>query len=67
MKGKGTATAIFLLRRLSKRAIEMQRNLYLHFIDYKKGFDTVKHQEMLEILARLRMDEEDKKVIRNLY
>ena len=37
VKGKGTTNAIFLLRMLSERAIEMQKDVYLCFIDYEKN------------------------------
>ena len=67
VKGKGTANAIFLLRMLSERAIEMQKDLYLCFIDYEKAFDTVRHQELLRMLERLGVDEKDMRIIRNLY
>ena len=59
VKGKGTTNAIFLLRMLSERAIEMQKDVYQCFIDYEKVFDTVRNQEMLRILARLEVDESD--------
>ena len=39
VKGKGTANVIFLLRMISERAIEMQRDVFLCFIDYQKAFD----------------------------
>ena len=52
-KSKGTANAIFLLGMISERAIEMQRNVFLCFIDYQKAFDTVKHEEMLKMWVRL--------------
>ena len=67
VKGKGTANAIFLLRMICERAIEMQRDVYLCFIDYQKAFDTVRHEEMMRMLARLEVDEKDIRVIRNLY
>ena len=67
MKGKGTANAIFLLRMICERAIEMQRDVYLCFIDYQKAFDTVKHEEMLRILVRLGIDNQDARLIKNLY
>ena len=67
VKGKGTTNAIFILRMLSERAIEMQKDVYLCFIDYEKAFDTVRHQEMLGMLARLGVDEKDLRVIKNLY
>ena len=67
VKGKGTANAIFLLRIISERAIEMQRDIFLCFIDYQKAFDTVKHDEMLKMLVRLGLDDRDIRLIRNLY
>ena len=35
MPDKGTRNAIFLLRMLSERSIEMQKDLYVCFIDYE--------------------------------
>ena len=45
---KGTANAIFSLRTLMERAIEVQKDLYLCFIDYSKAFDKVhvKHSDL---------------------
>ena len=34
---------IFVLRRIIKRSIENQYDVYASFIDYSKTFDTVKH------------------------
>ena len=54
----GTANALFLLQMMS------ERDLHLCFIDYDKAFDTVKQQEMLWMLARMRIDEKDERIIR---
>ena len=67
VKGKGTANAIFLIRMICERAIEMQRDVFLCFIDYQKAFDTVRHEEMMRMLAQLGIDKKDIRVIRNLY
>ena len=67
VKGKGTANAIFTLRMIMERAIEMQRDVYLYFIDYEKAFDTVRHEEMLKMLERIQVDDRDIRLIRNLY
>ena len=37
MPDKATANAIFILRMLSERAIEMQKDIYVCFIDYEKA------------------------------
>ncbi|ELU04812.1 hypothetical protein CAPTEDRAFT_71521, partial [Capitella teleta] len=44
VESKGTRNAIYILRMLSKRAIERQNDLYLCFIDYTKEFDTINHE-----------------------
>ena len=55
------------MRMLSERAVEMQKDVYLCFIDYEKAFDTVRHADMLEMLRRIGADSRDIRVIRNLY
>ena len=47
---KSTRNAIFFLRILSERAIEMQQDLHISFIDYKKTFDHLKHEIVLKKL-----------------
>ena len=42
---KGMRIAIFILRILGERSIEMQKDMCLCFIDYKKAFDRVKHED----------------------
>ena len=41
MEGKGTTNAIFIIRNMCEQSIEVQRDLYLCFIDYSKAFDKV--------------------------
>ena len=66
-RGKGTTNAISNMRMLSERAVEMQKDVYLCFIDYEKAFDTVRHVNMLEMLKRIGADSRDIRVIRKLY
>ena len=49
----GTRNAIFLLRMLAERTIEMKQDLYICFIDYTKAFDTVQHDKLLELIPDL--------------
>ena len=65
--GKGTRNAIFTLRMLSERAIEVQRDLYICFVDFTKAFDKVKHKEMIKMLEKIKLDNKDIRVIKNLY
>ena len=66
-KGKGTINAIFGLRMMIERCIEMQKNVYLCFIDFEKAFDTVKHENMIEMLKEIHLDGKDVRLISNLY
>ena len=47
--------------------MEMQKDLYVYFIDYAKAFDRVKHSEMIEDLARTGVDGKDIRIITELY
>ena len=63
----GTRNAIFVLRMLSERAIEMQNDLYISFIDYTKAFDKVQHKNLFNLLEGLNLDGKDLRLLRNLY
>ena len=52
---------------ISERAIEMQKGLYLCFIDYTKAFDKVKHEEPTQLMQSLDIDGKDLRLLRNLY
>jgi len=67
MEDTGTRNAIFMIRMLAERAIEMQGDLYLCFIDYTKAFDRVQHEKLLQDLIDLDLDGKDLRFIRNLY
>ena len=64
---KSTRNAIFFLRMLSERAIEMQQDLHICFIDYKKAFDCLKHEMVLKKLQEVGIDDKDLRIIQNLY
>ena len=49
----GMRNAIFMVRMISGRAIEKQRDVYMSFIDYTKAFDRVQHDELLKMLTSL--------------
>ena len=67
VKDKGTRNAIYMLRTLTERAIEIQRDLYLCFIDYTKAFDKLRHEEIMSILDSLNIDGKDLRIVRNIY
>ena len=63
----GTRNAIFVLRMLSERAIEMQKDLYICFIDFTKAFDKLQHKNLFNLLEGLNLDGKDLRFLRNLY
>ena len=67
VEGKGTTNAIFILRTLIERALEIQKDVNLCFIDYTKAFDRVRHDEIIKELTKLRIDRKDLRIIKNMY
>ena len=66
-KNKGTRNAIFVMRTLAERSIEVQKDIFAIFIDYEKAFDKVKHEEIMKDLRTLQVDGKDLRLLRNLY
>ncbi len=67
MPDKGTRNAIFTLRMISERCIEMQKDVYICFIDYAKAFDKVQHEQLFNILQGLDINNKDIELLKNLY
>lgn len=65
--GFGTREALFALNVLTQRCKDMNVSVYACFIDYRKAFDCVNHQKMLQILRLTGIDEEDLRIITELY
>ena len=51
--GMGTRDVIFNFRLLCEKALEINQDVYICFIDYTKAFDKVKHHMMIECLTEL--------------
>jgi len=67
MPDKGTRNAIFLLRILAERSIQMQKDVYICFLDYVKAFDKVQHKILIEMLELLDIDGKEIDLIADLY
>ena len=67
IKGKGTRNAIFILRMLMERVIEVKKELYICFVDFEKAFDRVRHEDLMKMLEELELDGKDLRLIKNLY
>ncbi|GFR88635.1 RNA-directed DNA polymerase from mobile element jockey-like [Elysia marginata] len=67
IEGKGTANAIYILRQIIERTLEVNKDLYVCFNDYTKAFDRVRHEEIITILQQLNIDGKDLRIIKNIY
>ena len=57
----------FVLRITPERGVEMQKDVYVWFIDYRKVFDKVKHKEQFEDLSNLVLSDKDLRLLTSLY
>lgn len=67
MTDNGTRNAIFVLRMIIERSIEVNQDIYLGFFDYTKAFDKTKHDNLFDILEKLDIDGKDLRLLHNLY
>ena len=65
--GSGTREGIFCLNVLAQKHLEVNKDMYICFIDYAKAFDRVKHSELIESLKSIGIDGRDCRIISNLY
>ena len=65
--GMGTREAIFNLRNLCEKSLEVNQDVYICFIDYQKAFDRVFHQNLIDMLKNTEMDSKDICILQNLY
>ena len=64
--GTDTREGIFNLRTICERATDVQKDVYICFIDYTKAFDRVRHVKMIECLSEIGMDDKDLQIISKL-
>ena len=64
---RGTRDQISNLRLLSEKFRERKKQLFLCFIDYRKAFDCVCHEELWEILTRLNFPKHLIGLVESLY
>ncbi len=64
---KGTRDAILLFKMIVQRALAVNRDIYVAFIDYEKAFDRVKHEKLMSTMEKYGIDREDLQLIGNLY
>src|SRR6218665_2301318 len=66
-KGRGTKDAIGVLRIMTERSLENNREVYTCFVNYEKAFNRVAWKKLINILRRMGVDWRDRRLIGNLY
>ena len=66
-KNSGTRGAIYCLKVITEKYLEMGKELYACFIDYSKAFDTVNHEQLISSLSGTEVDDNDIAVIAHIY
>ena len=51
---------------ITERAVEMQKDVFMCFIDYSKAFDKVRHDELFEDLRKLGLHGKDLHLLQSL-
>ena len=66
-KGRGNRDQIANIRWIIKKSREVQKNIFLCFIDYTKAFDCVDHNKLWKILQEMGISDHLTCLLRNLY
>ena len=65
-KGRGSQDEIANVHWIIKKESELQKNIYLCFIDYAKDFDCVGHNKLWKILQEMGIPDHLTCLLRNL-
>lgn len=63
-KGKSTIDAIYILKQIMEKANEANINLEILFVDFRQAFDSIKRNQLLEILKTLQVPLKLRKLIK---
>ena len=66
-KGMGTRDAVAIVRTLSERNIEHNKDIYACFVDYEKAFDRVGWIKLSTILKNIGVDWKERRLLMSLY
>jgi len=66
-KNCSTREAIFCLRTKAEKYVEIQKSIYVCFLDYGKAFDRIHHEKLIECLEEIGLDGKDIRIVSNLY
>jgi len=65
--GRSTIDQIFTLRQLAEKYIEMDRGLYVGYIDFKKAFDSVWREGLWRVMRHLGYEEKTVRILESMY
>jgi len=60
-KGRCTRDAIFQLRTIIQRSVQVSKKVCACFVDYQKAFDRINHEKLLGIIEKSGIPELEKK------
>ncbi|XP_073824763.1 FERM domain containing isoform X3 [Musca autumnalis] len=66
-EAKGTREALFCVQVLVQKCRDVNKDIFMCFIDYEKAFDTVQHDKLMDILASIGISEKEIRCIKSLY
>ena len=52
-QGKGTREGLLNLRLICERHLEVQKDVYICFLDYEKAFDRGRHEPLMKCLSEI--------------
>ena len=64
---KGTRDAIGIFRIIAERTLEIDEELCVRFIDWQKALDRVNWTKLMQILKRMGIDWQERRLISKLY
>ena len=65
-EGRGTRDAICQTRLLAERMISKNMKIFACFIDYKKAFDKVNHNKLIQVMRKHDVPSEEIRLMLNL-
>lgn len=66
-EGMGTREALLCIQVLIQNCRDVQKDVFICFIDYEKAFDTVQHDKLMNTLRDIGVEEKEIRCIQNLY
>lgn len=67
VEGKDTSNAIYSIKMVAERAVEIKTDLCMCSVNYCKAFRKVRHNQLMEMLENVGKDGEDLRVNKNIY